>query len=108
MASLIHFTDDNFENEVEKASGLVVVDFWATWCGPCLMLGPVIEELAEENASKVKIGKLSVEENELTAKKYGVMSIPSVIFFKDGKVIETLIGVRSKNEYQDIIDKESK
>lgn len=108
MASLIHFTDDNFANEVEKASGLIVVDFWATWCGPCLTLGPVIEELAKDNSDKAKVGKLSVDESEQTASKYGVMSIPTVIFFKDGKVVETVIGVRSKSEYQKIVDKHSK
>ncbi|MFW5703111.1 MAG: thioredoxin [Candidatus Dojkabacteria bacterium] len=94
-------TDDNFADEVENFEGTVLVDFWAEWCGPCKMLGPTIEEVAEEMEGKddVKIAKLNVDENRQTAIKFQVMSIPTIIVFKDGKPAKSLIGVRPKQEY---------
>ncbi len=89
------FSDDNFQAEVLSASEPVLVDFWAPWCGPCKMLGPVVEELAGE-MDGVKIGKVNVDENPQTAGQYGVMSIPTLLFFKDGKVMEQMVGVQSK------------
>lgn len=94
-------TDSNFQEEIKE--GLVLVDFWAEWCGPCRMLGPIIEELAEE-VKDVKIAKLNVDEAQQTAMKYGVMSIPTVILFKDGQVVETLVGVRPMEAYLEAIN----
>jgi thioredoxin 1 len=94
-------TDSNFKDEV--ASGIVLVDFWAPWCGPCRMLGPIIEEVAGE-VSDVKIGKLNVDENPQTAGEFQIMSIPAVMLFKDGEVVETLIGLRPKEAYLEAIE----
>ena len=82
------FTDQNFEQEVLKSEKPVLVDFWAAWCGPCQMMGPIIDKLAEEMKDKVKIGKLNVDENRETASDYSVMSIPTLIIFKGGKVVK--------------------
>ena len=103
MADLV-FTDQNFESEVLKAEQPVVVDFWAPWCGPCRVVSPVIEELAKEYKGKVKVGKLNVDENSHMAGHYGVMSIPSVIFFKNGQPVKTMIGAQSKENYKKAID----
>lgn len=97
MAEVI-FTDKNFEAEVVSAKTLVLADFWASWCGPCKVMGPIIEQLAEEFTGKpVKIGKINVDENPDMAAKYNVMSIPTLIFFKDGHEIEQSVGVQSKD-----------
>jgi thioredoxin 1 len=94
-------TDTNFKDEI--SSGLVLVDFWAPWCGPCRMLGPIIEEVAEE-VEGVTLGKLNVDENPQTAQEYQIMSIPNVILFKDGEPVETLIGLRPKEAYLEAIE----
>lgn len=99
------FTDDNFEREALKAEGAVLVDFWATWCGPCKMIAPVIEELAKEFAAKAKIGKLNVDENRQTAVSYGVMSIPTILIFKNGAEAERVVGYKTKQELQNILEK---
>ena len=99
------FTDQNFETEVLKSSKLVLVDFWAAWCGPCQMMGPIIDELAEELKDKYKIGKLNVDENRETASKYGVMSIPTLIIFKNGKELKQLVGVQSKEGLKEELEK---
>ncbi len=96
--SLKHFTDTDFKKEVLEAAEPVVVDFWATWCGPCKMIAPAIEDLAKEYAGKVKIGKIDVDENPQTATTYGVMSIPTVMFFKHGKVMDQVVGALSKSD----------
>lgn len=95
MAEAI-FTDDNFEEEVLKAEGPVLVDFFAEWCGPCKMLGPILEELAGEYEGKVKIGKLDVDASPAVAGKYGVQSIPTLIFFKGGEPVDKAMGFQSK------------
>jgi len=100
---VIAFTDQNFEKEVLKSEMAVLVDFWAPWCGPCQMVGPVIEELAKENEGKVKVGKLNVDENPQTAAKYGVMSIPTVILFKEGKEVGRKIGFEGKESLVKLI-----
>jgi thioredoxin 1 len=103
----MQFTDQNFQQEVEQAKGLVLVDFFAQWCGPCQVMGPIIEELAEEYKDKegVKIGKLNIDENQATAQKFNVMSIPTLILFKDGKPVETLVGLQDKESLKDLIAK---
>lgn len=96
MGNTMAVTDSNFESEIEKTSGLAVVDFWAEWCGPCRLIGPIIDQLATEYAGKAKVTKLDVDANQLTAMKYGVRSIPTVLFFKDGKLVDQVIGAVPK------------
>jgi len=95
MATL-DLTDQSFKKEVLESDIPVLVDFWATWCGPCKMIVPVIEELAKEYAGKIKIGKVNVDNCSQTATRYGVMSIPTLIFFKNGKVNEQVVGALNK------------
>ncbi len=92
----ITFTDDNFTNEVLQSDKPVLVDFWAVWCGPCKMIAPIVEELAAEYEGKAKIGKLDVDNNQESAIKYGVRSIPTLLIFKGGKVMDTIIGAVPK------------
>ncbi|HZJ08456.1 MAG TPA: thioredoxin [Trueperaceae bacterium] len=103
MENLIEFTDENFTNEAGK--GLVLVDFWAPWCMPCRVVGPIIEDLADQYAGKVKVGKLNVDDNMRVAQSYRVMSIPTVILFKDGEAVEQVVGVRGKADYEARLDK---
>ncbi|MBN1618009.1 thioredoxin [Candidatus Dojkabacteria bacterium] len=97
-------TDDNFEDQVLNSEKVVLVDFWAAWCMPCQMLGPIIEELAEEMGDKIVVGKMNVDENKETAGKYNIMSIPSVLVFKGGQVVDQLIGLRQKDDYKKIVE----
>lgn len=90
------FTDANFDAEVLKADKPVLVDFWAVWCGPCQMQGPIVEEVAKAMEGKAKVGKVNVDENPKTAGTYGIMSIPTLIIFNAGKPIKQLVGVQSK------------
>lgn len=99
LPDLVLITDDNFEAEVLRAQGPVLVDFWAEWCGPCRMLGPTIEALATELGGRAKVGKCNVDENPRTAERFRIMSIPTVLIFRDGKVVRSLVGVRPKQEY---------
>jgi len=103
MADLT-LTDQTFQKEVLESKGVVVVDFWAPWCGPCRMVSPTIDELAKEYAGKVKIGKLNVDENSQVVNQYNVMSLPSVVFFKDGQPMRTMTGAQSKESYKSAID----
>lgn len=106
--SVLHFTDANFKSEVLDSATPVLVDFWATWCGPCRMVAPVVEELAKEYAGKVKVGKVDVDENSRTASAYGVMSIPTIMIFRGGKVMEQVVGALSKGQLKSMIDSNMK
>lgn len=92
----VTITDANFEDEVMKSTQPVLVDFWAVWCGPCQVQGPIVEEVAKELAGKAKVGKFNVDENPMMAQKYGIMSIPTLMVFKNGMVVKQFIGVQSK------------
>lgn len=96
--ALLHFTDHNFHKEVLESKEPVMVDFWATWCGPCRLLGPLIDEAAKEYDGKIKIGKLNIDENPKTPGRYGIMSIPTLMFFKNGQVLSQVTGALSKAE----------
>jgi thioredoxin 1 len=97
VAEVKTLTDATFDGEI--ASGSVIVDFWAPWCGPCRMVGPVIDEIAQEHGDKVNVGKVNVDENPAIAQKFGIMSIPTIILFKDGEPAKKVIGARSKADF---------
>ena len=103
--SAVHFTDKDFEEKVLKSKLPVVVDFFAEWCGPCKMAAPVIDELSDEYKGKVVMGKMNVDENKQIPGKYGVMSIPTLIVFKDGKEAERMSGFAGKEGYESLIKK---
>lgn len=100
----IQLTDDTFEKDVVQSAEPVLVDFWAPWCGPCRMLAPVIEELAKEYTGKVRVGKINTDEHPNAASRYKISAIPTLLFFKGGKVVEQLVGVHSKAEIKKQLD----
>jgi thioredoxin 1 len=95
----LQFTDANFDSEVIKSAQLSVVDFWAEWCGPCRAIGPVIDELSKEYSGKVKVGKVNVDENPQVSMNFGITSIPAILFIKDGKVVDKLVGAQPKSNF---------
>ena len=103
--SIIHVTDGAFESEVLNAAQPVLVDFWAEWCGPCKMIAPALDELAEEYSGRLKVCKLDVDSNNETPQKYNVRGIPTLIIFKNGNVEATKVGALSKTQLKDFIDK---
>lgn len=96
--SVLKISSENYEEEVVKSDKPVLIDFYADWCGPCRMMGPIIEEIAEEKADAIKVGKINVDENQDLAMEYGVMSIPTIVIIKEGEVEKTFVGVRDKSE----------
>lgn len=105
MAGNLHeFTDANFDEDVLKSSEPVLVDFWAPWCGPCRMLMPTIEELSEQYAGKVKIGKVNTDENQGTAATYGITSIPTVMLFKNGELVDKVVGAPPKAHFETMLN----
>ena len=102
MAEL-KITRENFENEVMKSDIPVLIDFWAPWCGPCRMMGPIIEQLAEEYEGKAKVGKVNVDEEGELSQAFGVMSIPTIVLVKDGKVVRQAVGARPKAEVEEML-----
>lgn len=94
----ITLTQENFEEEVLNSSLPVLVDFWATWCGPCKMIAPVVEEIADEYEGKIKVGKVNVDEEDELAAEYSISSIPTLLIFKNGEIVHTLIGYRPKEQ----------
>ena len=102
--NLIEFTDDNFDAEVLKSDIPVLVDFWAEWCGPCKMIGPIVEEIAGDYAGKVKVGKVNVDINNQVAMEYGIRGIPALLVFKGGAVANQIVGAVPKNNITQILD----
>ncbi len=105
MKDMIELNDANFEHEVIASQSPVLVDFWAEWCGPCRAITPIVEEIAGQYAGRLKVGKVNVDDSAGTATRFGIRSIPSLLFFKDGKVVDTIIGVVPKGEILRKLDK---
>lgn len=101
--SVLKLTSENYEEEVLKSEKTVLIDFYADWCGPCRMMSPIIDEIAEEMEGKIKVGKINVDDNQELAMEYGVMSIPTIVVIKNGQVEKTFVGVREKSEIEEAL-----
>jgi thioredoxin 1 len=99
------FTDSTFDTDVINSEVPVLVDFWAEWCGPCRMMGPTVDQVATEYSGKVKVGKLDVDSNQQTAARYGIRGIPTLLLFKEGKIVEQKVGAIAKPEFQKMLEK---
>jgi len=102
-SNLFEFTDSNFDNEALKTDKPALVDFWAPWCAPCRMVGPIIEELATNYSGKVKVGKLNTDDNPNIASRYGIMSIPTILLFKNGEIVDRLVGAVPKRDFEKML-----
>ncbi len=102
--NVLEFKDDEFDSQVINANTPTMVDFWADWCAPCKMMAPAVEQLASEYAGRLRVGKLNVDENPKTATRFGIRGIPTLLIFKEGDVVEQIVGVRSKKDLQKLID----
>jgi thioredoxin 1 len=105
MSNAMEVTDDTFESEVEKHSGLAVVDFWATWCAPCRLVAPILDQLASEYSGKAKVTKLDVDTNIRTASRFNVRSIPTILFFKNGQLVDQVVGAVPKPRLEEVFKK---
>ncbi|SLM65005.1 MULTISPECIES: thioredoxin TrxA [Dickeya] len=101
---IIHLTDDSFETDVLQSAHVTLVDFWADWCGPCKMIAPILDEIADEYEGKLKIAKLNIDENPATAPKYGIRGIPTLLLFKNGEVAATKVGALSKGQLKEFLN----
>jgi thioredoxin 1 len=104
MANVKELSDQDFQSEVLQATGPVLIDFWAPWCGPCRMIAPLVEELAKENADSLKVAKVNIDDSPQTAATYGVSSIPTLVLFKNGEEVARFVGVQPKRRLQEAID----
>jgi thioredoxin 1 len=104
-ANILTLTDENFSKEVLQSPQPVLVDFWAEWCGPCKMLGPLLDELAEEYAGRVKIGKVNVDDSQALAAQYGIRSIPTLLLFHQGQIADQMVGLRNKRDLKTSFDR---
>ncbi len=102
--SILHVTDSSFEDEVLKSDQAVILDFWAEWCGPCKMIAPILDQLAEQYKGKLTVAKINIDENQSTPSTYGVRGIPTLILFKDGNAVATKVGAASKSQLEAFID----
>ena len=102
--NITHLSDGHFKKEVLESDLPVLVDFWAPWCGPCKMIAPILEELAKEYDKKIKVGKINIDENQKVASEYGIMSIPTILFFRHGKAVGQIVGAVSKSEFKKKIE----
>lgn len=105
MADLLQVTDDSFDDEIINSDMPAMVDFWAEWCGPCKMVGPIVEELAQEYNGKIKIAKMDVDKNRETPVRFGIRNIPTLILFKGGDVVQTIVGAQTKNHLDEELKK---
>ena len=103
--NVVEFTDDGFDSDVLASDTPVLVDFWAEWCGPCRMIGPIVEEIANEYAGRIKVGKMNVDLNPVVPPQFGIRSIPSLLIFKDGAVSDQIVGAVPKNNITEVLDK---
>lgn len=105
MANVLEITDGNFEQEVAKSTVPVLIDFTATWCGPCKMLAPVIEEIAGEYQGRIKVGKLDIDDNQAIAQKFQIRGVPTVLLFNNGRVVDQMVGVAPKSKFQNMLSR---